>query len=257
LVYGFIESGQESKTKDNLMIILITIFLISLSIVAIFQIRKLSDRVNVSLHKNVQINQAIKFQVAQLLLALVVLGITYLLNPEDFLRFFRIGDLQTHIGKIGWLGITGNESWLEIALSIGVFITLGTGLFMFFQLKKLKTKFYLDLSLFKWVILFSAMNAFSEEAIFRVGIVSPLLDQLSIPAILIISAVMFGLPHYFGQPSGIIGVIMAGFLGWFLAMSLVETQGVFIAWTIHFVQDVVIISSLFMINRSKNALITN
>ena len=76
---------------------------------------------------------------------------------------------------------------------------------MFFQLKKLKDKILPRSSLFKWVILFSAMNAFSEEAIFRVGIVSPLLDQLSIPTILIISAVMFGLPHYFGQPSGITG----------------------------------------------------
>ncbi len=237
------------------MIILITIFLISLSIIAIFGIRKLVEGFAISLHKDVQINQSLKFQVAQFLLALVVLGITYLLNPENFLKLFRIGDLQNHIGKISWLGITGNESWLEIALSIGVFITLGTGLFMFFQLKKLKTKFYLDLSIFKWVILFSATNAFSEEAIFRVGIVSPLLDQLSIPAILIISAAMFGLPHYFGQPSGIIGVVMAGFLGWFLAMSLVETQGVFIAWAIHFVQDVVIISSVFMINKAHNSLI--
>jgi membrane protease YdiL (CAAX protease family) len=239
------------------MIVLITFIIITLSIVAIFQIRKLTDRLNISLIKSIQLNQMLNFQVVQLLLALVVLGITYLLNPVNFIKFFQIGDLQTHIGKIGWLGINGNESWLEIALSIGVFITLGTVLFMFFQLRKLKVKFYMPLGLYVWVILFSAMNAFSEEAIFRVGIVSPLYGQLTIPVILIISGVMFGLPHYFGQPSGIIGVIMAGFLGWLLAMSLVDTQGLFLAWVIHFVQDLVIISSVYMINKTQKALIIN
>ena len=94
------------------MIILITVVLISLSIIAIFGNPQPSGKLNISLHKNVQINQALKFQSVQLLLALVVLGITYLLNPENFLKLFRIGDLQNHIGKIGWLGITGkNRGW--------------------------------------------------------------------------------------------------------------------------------------------------
>jgi hypothetical protein len=42
---------------------------------------------------------------------------------------------------------------------------------------------------------------------------------------------------------------MAGFLGWLLALSLVETQGLLIAWALHFAQDVVIIGSMILISR--------
>lgn len=122
---------------------------------------------------------------------------------------------------------------------------------MFLQLKKAGMDYrYLLFSLL-WSIPFSVANAFSEEAIFRVGIVSPLCGVLSVPIILIISGAMFGVPHYFGQPSGIVGMLMAGFLGWLLVMLLVETQGLFIAWAIHFVQDVVIITLLILISKKE------
>ena len=40
---------------------------------------------------------------------------------------------------------------------------------------------------------------------------------------------------------------MAGFLGWLLAKSVAETQGVFWAWFIHFQQDVLIFAGLFLV----------
>ena len=67
--------------------------------------------------------------------------LTYLLNPENFARFFRMGDGNAQISKIAWLGVTGNETWLEIATSIWLFITLGTVIFMFFQLKEAKVDY--------------------------------------------------------------------------------------------------------------------
>lgn len=141
---------------------------------------------------------------------------------------------------------------MEVALTLGLFITLGTGIFMFLQVKKsgmANLRVFKELGdLIGWAILFSAMNAFSEEAIFRMGIVAPPYGQLSLPIIAVISGVLFGLPHYFGQPSGPVGVLMAGFLGWLLALSLLETQGMGIAWGIHFVQDVVIFVSMFAIS---------
>lgn len=181
----------------------------------------------------------------------LVLVLVYWLNPENFATFFRMGDVHAHISKIEWLGITGNETWLEIATSLGLFITLGTGIFMFFQLKKAGADYRYFLVSLLWAIPFSMANAFSEEAIFRIGIVSPLYGLLSVPIILLISGVVFGLPHYFGMPSGIVGALMAGFLGWLLAMSLVETQGMSLAWAIHFVQDVVIITSMILMSKKE------
>jgi hypothetical protein len=37
---------------------------------------------------------------------------------------------------------------------------------------------------------------------------------------------------------------MAGFLGWFLGKSMLETRGLFWAWFIHFWQDVLIFAFL-------------
>ena len=181
-------------------------------------------------------------------MTIIVLGLVYLLNPACFRTFFRFGDVNAHISKIAWLGITGNETWLQVALTLGLFITLGTATFMFIQVKKTGVRFQLVPVLLFWSVVFSTMNAFSEEAIFRMGIVSPLYGQLSLPMIAVISGILFGLPHYFGQPSGPVGVLMAGFLGWLLALSLLETQGLFLAWAVHFVQDVVIFVSMFAIS---------
>ena len=70
--------------------------------------------------------------------------------------------------------------------------------------------------------------------------------------IILISGILFGIPHYFGMPKGLLGVLMAGFLGWLLAISVLETHGLFLAWAVHFVQDVVIIASVFLIDTAKS-----
>jgi membrane protease YdiL (CAAX protease family) len=68
--------------------------------------------------------------------------------------------------------------------------------------------------------------------------------------IFLISAVIFGLAHIKGMPNGFIGVILAGLLGYILSKSVHETNGIFWAWFIHFLQDVIIIGSLFLIESS-------
>jgi membrane protease YdiL (CAAX protease family) len=159
--------------------------------------------------------------------------------------------VNKHISKIPWLGISGTETWLQIALTLGFFITLGTAIFMFFQLKNVGVDYRYFVFALMWSIPFSIANAFSEEAIFRIGIVSPLYGIWTISVIVLVSAALFGIPHYFGMPRGVVGVLMAGFLGWLLAMSLVETEGFLLAWGIHFVQDVVIITSVILMSRMK------
>jgi len=41
-----------------------------------------------------------------------------------------------------------------------------------------------------------------------------------------------------------VGVILAAFLGWILGKSMLETRGLFWAWFIHFLQDVLIFAFL-------------
>lgn len=67
--------------------------------------------------------------------------------------------------------------------------------------------------------------------------------------IFLVSAAIFGVAHYRGVPFGVPGVFLAGVLGFVLAKSVYETGGFFWAWTIHFVQDVIIITTLFMMHK--------
>jgi membrane protease YdiL (CAAX protease family) len=106
---------------------------------------------------------------------------------------------------------------------------------------------------FQWgfmplVLLLSFSNSLAEELIFRFGVVGGLFNHYPKLTILIISAILFGLPHYFGWPRGIIGVIMSGLLGYILCKATIETKGFSVAWTIHFVQDLIIFTALFMMN---------
>ncbi len=233
------------------MILFLTLLLVILAGAGIFALRPIVQKISVVFHTDKTVDYQIKFQSLQLILAAVVLGLAYLLNPQNFQTFFQSGNINANISKIPWLGVTGQETWLEIALTLGFFITVATGIFMFLQVKKAGVGYRFLLFSLLWSIPFSVANAFSEEAIFRMGIVSPLFGVISTSIILLISGVIFGAPHYFGQPSGVVGALMAGFLGWLLAMSLVETQGLLIAWAIHFAQDVVIITSMILMGRKQ------
>jgi membrane protease YdiL (CAAX protease family) len=228
-----------------------TALIVAVAIAGIFALRPVTARIKTVFHQNPVVDYQIKFQSLQLVLAALVLACVFLLNRENFALFFRLGNVNAHISPIVWLGVTGEETWLQIALTLGLYVTLGTAIFMFFQLKKAGVDYRYFLFALLWSIPFSLANAFSEEAIFRVGIVSPLYGIWAVPLIVLLSAMVFGVPHYFGMPSGPVGVLMAGFLGWLLALSLVETQGFLLAWGIHFVQDVVIITSMLLISRKQ------
>ena len=94
-------------------------------------------------------------------------------------------------------------------------------------------------------------NSLTEELIFRFGIVGSLFNHYPKLTVLIISAILFGLPHYFGWPSGFVGILMSGVLGYILCKATIETKGLSIAWSIHFVQDIIIFTALFMMNVKK------
>ena len=88
------------------------------------------------------------------------------------------------------------------------------------------------------------MNAFYEEMTYKASFLSVLEDTVGRRHALLLMAVFFGALHYYGIPYGIVGVLMAGFLGWLLGKSMLETRGLWWAWWIHFVQDVLIFTFL-------------
>lgn len=88
----------------------------------------------------------------------------------------------------------------------------------------------------------------------RYGVVAFLGDQqlthhLNPQQLAIASAILFGGIHYWGAPEGPIGVLMAGYLAYFLTKAMVETKGISIPFLIHFLQDVVILT--FLLGRKE------
>ncbi|HEY3310824.1 MAG TPA: CPBP family intramembrane glutamic endopeptidase [Anaerolineales bacterium] len=86
------------------------------------------------------------------------------------------------------------------------------------------------------------MNAFSEEMNYKASFLAVTHQILGKRQSLLVMAAYFGIGHYYGVPYGVVGVLMAAFLGWLLGKSMLETRGFAWAWFIHFLQDVLIFS---------------
>lgn len=97
---------------------------------------------------------------------------------------------------------------------------------------------------FPWSLAVAILNAASEEFQFRSVLLAHLKGVFPPAEMILLTAVFFGMGHYYGQPSGPLGVLMAGFAGWIWARSMIETRGGLWAFLIHVVQDLVIFTFL-------------
>lgn len=131
-------------------------------------------------------------------------------------------------------------TWIRLGLILSVCITLGTLAFLIISGSPSSSFVARIVPLLPFILVISAMNAFSEEIAYRAALLVPLRAVLGKSQALLLTAALFGLWHYYGVPYGIVGVFMAGILGWLLGKSMLETKGVFWAWFIHFWQDVAI-----------------
>jgi membrane protease YdiL (CAAX protease family) len=232
------------------MKIITPIALTSIFTIAILLLSGQAARLGISLHQNSYINFQINYQLVLLGLAFVSLISSYFLNPEGVKSILSFGNISALGEEFKLFGIKKGDSWLKTGISLSIVISLVTGIFMYFQLKGQEVDYSLLKSGILWIFLFSLTNSFSEEVIYRVGINGPLNNLISPKTIFLISAIIFGLAHFQGMPNGIVGVFLAGVLGYVLSKSVHETNGIFWAWFIHFLQDVIIIGSLFLTKSS-------
>ena len=97
---------------------------------------------------------------------------------------------------------------------------------------------------FPWSVAVALLNAASEEFQFRSVLLAHLRKVFPPGEMILLTAVFFGLGHYYGQPSGPLGVVMAGLAGWIWARSMIDTRGGVWAFVIHVIQDIVIFTFL-------------
>jgi membrane protease YdiL (CAAX protease family) len=163
----------------------------------------------------------------------------FIYDRNSFRNFFRFR-LNTGEGH--------ESSWQTLGPVLAIAFTIGTAMLMSFNVSAsngtINGTFFRLLPL---VILFAATNAWTEELLSRFVIVAGLSGKVRPNIICWISAIIFGIPHFFGTPSGFFGVVMSGLLGWLLAKSVIETQSLGWALFIHFLQDLMIFGSGAMV----------
>ncbi len=190
------------------------------------------------------VNRQFVYQGISLFGTLVFLFILHKSRPNQFQQYFQKGNLKAKILPVPLAGIKpkDGQSWMHYGINFAVVITLVTASVIYFQHSNLT---YGNLALILPLsLLFALVNSFVEESITRLGVVVSLKEFLPDHLIALISGGLFGLVHYWGTPGGLPGVFLAFFLGWLLAKSILETKGIFWAWLIHFLQDIVIITAL-------------
>lgn len=196
-----------------------------------------------------QLNFLITMQLFILPLSFLVLGIMFFYDQKNFRLFFGKGDINAKSEAIKLLGFQKESSWKKVGPIVLILVTIVT--IVFTSLAVLQMKGLINakvLTLFPFALFLASTNSWSEEIFGRFTIVSGLYGRVKPFYIYWISAAIFGIPHYFGgTPGGFLGVVMTGILGWLLAKSVYETKGLFWAWLIHFIADVIIFKSQMMI----------
>jgi membrane protease YdiL (CAAX protease family) len=179
-------------------------------------------------------------QLLRLGAAVAIILVTWSLLRNRMKFFLAVGNLNAAAEPVRWLGMERPLRWSRFGLILSVCITLGTLAFLILFSQPTGSHFLDIIPLLPVVILAAVMNAFSEEVLFRAVLLGPLAVVVGKSQALLLTAVLFGLWHFYGVPYGVIGVIMSGILGWLLGKSMIETRGMFWAWFIHFWQDVAI-----------------
>jgi uncharacterized protein len=188
------------------------------------------------------------YQPLTLGIALVLLIILRFSRKEVFQTYFRKGDSSARILPEPYVGIRPKpgETWARAGVQWAFVISVVTVIVIYFQLYSETSPSLKVLAMaLPFALVFALTNSFVEEIITRLGVVVALDGALNDRTIAIVSGILFGSVHYFGRPGRITGIIVAGFLGWLLAKSILETKGIFWAWLIHFLQDVIIMMAMF------------
>lgn len=233
------------RTKEIILLLFIVVLTISLVIVSSW-----TNEIVIFSNLPKMINKQIIYQAITLLGAIFFLSVLWLTKKKEFQSYFQKGNISADILPEPIIGIKPKptENWFHFGRNFAIIISGVTAIVIYFQLIKDSGISVGDiLNVLPFSIVFALSNSFVEESITRLGVVVVLKDILNDRTIPLISALIFGTVHYWGNPGGFLGVIVAGFLGWLLAKSILETKGIFWAWLIHFLQDIIIFSALLTI----------
>ena len=195
----------------------------------------------------------LRYQPASRGFAVGAVGLCSVIVP-DHADVLRWGSPDAPASGLSWLGVEEGDSWTSVGVTFLVIMTVVTAVVVYIQVGR-GVPLVAIVRAIPLAVVFAIVNSLAEELIFRVTVVqsfSPFWGQV---AVAVLAAAFFGIPHWFGVPGRIPGVILAAFMGYFLALSVMQTQGIAWAWGIHAVQDVVIM--VLLIGRERTPRLTS
>ncbi len=183
---------------------------------------------------------AISTHLLRLLPALIILAFLLFSGGKRSDLFLVKGNVRAPVEPSRLLGMKKAEPWTRIGTIFAVIFASVTLIYLALSNFPSLRTIELALPLIPVAILIAAINAFNEEFTLRAAPLSELKNSVGKHQGLMITTLFFGLGHFYGVPSGVLGVLLASFLGWFLGKSMLETKGFIWAWLIHFLPDVFI-----------------
>ncbi|MGI6250906.1 MAG: CPBP family intramembrane glutamic endopeptidase [Anaerolineaceae bacterium] len=228
--------------------LVITILVVAAMIAAILYLMNHSLFTFTLLSTN-YLNKTFVYQATTLVLSLVIVLITALQTKFQSIKLLSVKNIDGEVIPEPWIGITkkNKDTWKKLGLNFTIMISVVTAVVIFFQVYRNGVIQTLTVPIFLLIVLFALVNSFVEEVTFRHTFTSIVEYHKLSPFISkTLSLIIFGGVHYLGTPGKIPGVILAGFLAWFLSKSIHETKGFFWAWLIHFLQDVIIMTALYL-----------
>lgn len=160
--------------------------------------------------------------------------------------FLRVGDLSAPSRPALLLGFRKPIPWTLFGPVLLLLFGIALPIFLYFTVHPNFAARGRLVQFLPWILAAAAFNAANEEFQFRSVLLAHLGSIVGAGEAVLLTATLFGLGHFYGQPSGPVGVLMAGFAGWIWGKSMVETGGFAWAFFIHMVQDVVIFCFLVL-----------
>jgi len=190
--------------------------------------------------------QMFSVQLGRLAVALAMIAALLIIGFRRKEFFLDFGDLYAPALPMPVVGVEQPSNWRSLGLRLGLYAFLAMLIIMglLFGSNLNLSILAAALPALPMVLLLAAMNSFSEELTYRAALLAPIHRILGAGQAILLAATFFGIGHFYGVPSGIVGVMATTFFGWILGRSMLETRGIFWPWFIHFWADVVVFSFL-------------
>jgi membrane protease YdiL (CAAX protease family) len=182
---------------------------------------------------------AITAQSIEIGLALILIGMLFLLR-KNRQRFFLVrGDMNAKIEPVKWLGQKSPSPLWRFGLIFTVVVIVVQFFMFILPLSTTSDTLPHLMSLIPMILMLASSNGFTEEITFRAAPISTVYEVVGKTNAIWMAAILFGFSHYLGGiPSGVPGVLTTTLLGWFFGKCMMDSRGFFWPWLFHTLQDI-------------------